>query len=105
MRAQRDGSAIKSTDCSSRGHRFNSQHPHSSSQLCMTPVPENWTPSHRHTCRQNTNAHKISNKFSKQNNERLPNPFDHSVIIEKFGKDNPIKKIKTLKINSKKGVI
>jgi hypothetical protein len=28
----RDGSAVKSTDCSSRGPRFNSQHPHGSLQ-------------------------------------------------------------------------
>jgi hypothetical protein len=28
----RDGSAVKSTDCSSRGPEFNSQQPHGSSQ-------------------------------------------------------------------------
>jgi hypothetical protein len=28
----RNGSAVKSTDCSSRGHEFNSQHPHGGSQ-------------------------------------------------------------------------
>jgi len=28
----RDGSAVKSTDCSSRGSEFNSQHPHGGSQ-------------------------------------------------------------------------
>jgi hypothetical protein len=28
----RDGSAVKSTDCSSRGPEFNSQHPHGGSQ-------------------------------------------------------------------------
>jgi hypothetical protein len=28
----RDGSVVKSTDCSSRGHKFNSQQPHGGSQ-------------------------------------------------------------------------
>jgi hypothetical protein len=28
----RDGSVVKSTDCSSRGHEFNSQQPHGGSQ-------------------------------------------------------------------------
>jgi hypothetical protein len=30
----RDGSAVKSTDCSSRGPEFNSQQPHGGSQHC-----------------------------------------------------------------------
>jgi hypothetical protein len=30
-----------------------------SSELSVTPVPGDPTPSHRHICRQNTNAHKI----------------------------------------------
>ena len=34
------GSVVKSTDCSSRGPRFNSQHPHGGSQLSVAPVPE-----------------------------------------------------------------
>jgi hypothetical protein len=48
---------VKSTDCSSRGHRFNSQYPHGTLQLSATP--EGPTPSYRHTCRSNINAHKI----------------------------------------------
>ena len=55
----RDGLAVKSTSCSSRGPEFNSQHPHGSSKLSVTPVPGDLTPSHRHTYRQNTNAHEI----------------------------------------------
>jgi hypothetical protein len=39
----RDGLAVKGIGCSSRGARFNSQHPHISSQLSGTPVPENLT--------------------------------------------------------------
>jgi hypothetical protein len=35
----RDGSVIKSTGCSSRGQRFDSQHPHGSLQSSLTPVP------------------------------------------------------------------
>jgi hypothetical protein len=44
-----DGSLVKSTDCSSRGPRFNSQHLHGSSQLSVTPVSGDLVPSH--TCR------------------------------------------------------
>ena len=43
----RDGSAVKSTDCSSRGPRFNSQHPHSSSHLSVTAVLRDLIPSRR----------------------------------------------------------
>jgi hypothetical protein len=39
MGGWRDGSVVKSTGCSSRGPRFNSQHLHGSSQLSATPVP------------------------------------------------------------------
>jgi hypothetical protein len=45
----RDDSMAKSSGCSSRGPRFNSQHPHGSSKLSATPIPGNLTPSHRHT--------------------------------------------------------
>lgn len=38
LRDRGDGLAIKSTGCSSRGHWFNSQHPHDNSQLPVTPV-------------------------------------------------------------------
>ena len=34
-----------------------------SSQLSVTPVPGDLTPSHRHTCRQNSNAREIKNKI------------------------------------------
>jgi hypothetical protein len=39
------------------GPRFNSQHPHNSSQLSVTPVPGDSIPLPRHTYRQNTNGH------------------------------------------------
>ena len=42
------------------GPGFNSQHPHGSSELSVTPVPELLTPSHKQICRQNTNAPKIN---------------------------------------------
>jgi hypothetical protein len=35
FRGWRDGSAVKSTDCSSKGPEFNSQQPHSGSQLSV----------------------------------------------------------------------
>ena len=43
----RDGSVVKSTGYSSRGPRFNSQHPLGSSQQSVTPVPGDLTPSHQ----------------------------------------------------------
>ena len=36
----RDGTVVKSTVCSSKGPGINSQHPHGSSQLTVTPVPD-----------------------------------------------------------------
>ena len=36
---------LRSTGCSSRGPRFNSQHPHGSSQVSVTPVPGDLIPS------------------------------------------------------------
>jgi hypothetical protein len=30
---------VRSTGCSCRGPRFNSQHPHGGSQLSLTPIP------------------------------------------------------------------
>ena len=55
---------VKSTDCSSRGPKFNSQHTHGSYQLFLTPVlgicvRRDLAPVHRHTCRQSTSAHKM----------------------------------------------
>lgn len=61
-----------STDCSSTGHTFDSQHINSDSQPSITPDPGDLTPSsglnehqasmwqHKHTCRENT--HKQNNK-------------------------------------------
>lgn len=46
------GSAVKGTECSSRGSHFNSQHPQGSLLLSITPVPGGLTLSHRCTCRQ-----------------------------------------------------
>jgi hypothetical protein len=44
-----------------QGHRsrFNSQHPYGSSQMFVTPVPEDSTCLLRHRCRQNTNTSKL----------------------------------------------
>lgn len=36
---------MKSTGCSSKGPRLNTKHPHGSSELSITPVPEVPTPS------------------------------------------------------------
>ena len=40
----RGGSAAKSTSCSSRGPRFNSQHSYSDSQPSVIPIPRVLTP-------------------------------------------------------------
>ena len=40
----RVGSAVKSTGCSCRGPRFDSQHPHGGSQSSVIPVPERLIP-------------------------------------------------------------
>jgi hypothetical protein len=42
-----DSSVVKKTGFSSRGPRFNSQHPHGISQLLITPVPGDLVPSHK----------------------------------------------------------
>ena len=51
----RDGSAAKSTGCSSRGPGFNSQHPHGSLQLSGTPVPRGSDALTQILYKQNTN--------------------------------------------------
>jgi hypothetical protein len=48
----RDGSAVKSTGCSSRRPGSSSQHPHGSSQLSVISVPGYQTHSHKHISRQ-----------------------------------------------------
>jgi hypothetical protein len=53
IRAWRDGSAVKNTGCSPRGTELNSQHPHGSSQLSVTPAPRDLMASGR----QNINTH------------------------------------------------
>jgi hypothetical protein len=47
---------VKNTGCSFGIPRFNFQQPHDSSQLFVTPVPGDLTPSHKPTWKQNTNA-------------------------------------------------
>ena len=59
---------VKGTGYSSRGPRFNSQHPCGISHLSVTLVPGLLTASHRLTCRQNTNEHKIKINENKQIN-------------------------------------
>ena len=72
--------AVKSTGCSSRGPKFYSQHPCNSSQLTVTPVQRDPTPSsgchghctlvvQRHACRQNT--HTLNIFFFKEKVENL----------------------------------
>lgn len=48
--ARRDGSVVRSTSCSSKGPSFNSQHPHGSSHLPVTPDPKDLTPSQGSVC-------------------------------------------------------
>jgi hypothetical protein len=51
----RDILVVKSTGCSSRGRGFSSQYP----QLSTIQIPGDLAPSHRHTCRKNTNAYNV----------------------------------------------
>jgi hypothetical protein len=60
-RSWRDGSAVKSTDYSSKGPGFNSQQPHT---FCNFKI---LIPLHRHTCRQNTSTEKIKIHYKKGN--------------------------------------
>jgi hypothetical protein len=64
-----DGSVIKVTT-SLPEEEFSCQRPHGSSQLFVTPVPGDLTPSHRHICRhafrQNTNTCEIKTKLIKK---------------------------------------
>lgn len=56
-----NGSTVKRTSCSSRGPQV--QFLASTWKLVtVTLVPEDPTPSHGHTCRQNTNARKNNKK-------------------------------------------
>jgi hypothetical protein len=67
----RDGSVVKSPDCSSRRPGFNSQHLHSSLQLSVTPVPGDLTYSHRYKQTSSTCEIKIINKKNRVEKERL----------------------------------
>ena len=53
-RGWRDGSAGKSTGCSSRGPGFNSQHAHGSSQLSVTPGSNAFTKAYKQAKHQYT---------------------------------------------------
>ena len=65
--SRRDGSAVKSSSCSSRGSGFDSQHPHNGSQSSITRFLVKQMPSsldtrhvmHKHTCRQSTLTHEV----------------------------------------------
>jgi hypothetical protein len=61
-------SAVHSTGFS----RFNSQQTHGRSQLSVNC--EDLTPSHRHTCRKNSNAHEIKIKIIKKEEGKCPSP-------------------------------
>jgi hypothetical protein len=61
FRGWRDGSAVKTTDCSSRGHEFNSQQPHDGSQL--SAMGFFWCVWRQWWC---THIHKIINKSLKK---------------------------------------
>jgi len=67
---------VKSSGCSSRGPGFNLQHPHGSSLRFVNPVPGGLTPSHRHTCRQNTDTHKEKKSY-KMGWKKKDFPFSH----------------------------
>lgn len=57
---------LRALGCSTRGHRFNSQHPHGILQLSVASGPEDLPPSHRRTCWQNANAGEIYKRKEKK---------------------------------------
>ena len=71
---KREGSAVKSTSCSSRGPWFASQHPHCGLEPSVTLVPEDPVFSglhreqagmqvvHRYACSKNTHTHTIKSR-------------------------------------------
>lgn len=61
----RDGSEAKSTGCPSGGPWFSFQNPHGSSQMSITVVPGDLTPSYRHTCKTKTKSKKKKKKSNK----------------------------------------
>jgi hypothetical protein len=65
----KDGSVVKNTVCSSKGPRFNSQHPHGSLKLSVTPVPRGL----------HTNAHKI-----KLNELFIKESFSQVAVVHAF---------------------
>ena len=66
----RDGSAVKSTDCSSRGPEFNSQQPHGDSQPSIMRSGALFWPC-SHTYRQNI-IYIINNSFFKIKQNKTP---------------------------------
>ena len=79
----RDDLVVKSTECSSRGPRFVSQHPQGGSQLSVTPVPSGPKPCSSlcgtHTCGTNTfmwgNTRIHKNKTISSHSTYLPKCF------------------------------
>lgn len=60
-----DGSAVERALAALPEPEFESQQPHGSSRRSLTLVAGLLTPSHRPTCRQNTDAHEIKINFKK----------------------------------------
>jgi hypothetical protein len=61
---------VKGNGCSSRGSKFNSQHPQGSSQQSVTPVPEDLEPLHRHAGRIPTHI-KINKSWKKKTQKHM----------------------------------
>lgn len=68
----RDGLAVQRTDCSYRGPRSSSQHPHGDSRPLGNPIPSIDLSGHcahmehRHTCRASSLTYKIARSKKKQ---------------------------------------
>lgn len=79
--------SVKSTRCSSRRPNFNPQHPDGSScNSSVTPVLGGLAPSHRCTCKQNTNAFKnnFKRKYGHSNIQKFILLKTQRVSLEMF---------------------
>jgi hypothetical protein len=59
---------------------------HTGAHNSVTPIPENLTPSQRHTCRPNINAHKRKTK-TKTNNPHVLDSVAHILKLERYLED------------------
>jgi hypothetical protein len=100
-----DGSEAKCTSSSSRGPGFNYQHSQGSSQVPVAPVPGNLTPLHRHTRRQNTNAHKTKINKSLKKEDPMWSMARQNFLVPMVKRQNDCKSTENRPISSEHCVV